>query len=84
MTAQEHEEIFAKEALTIKDVMKLFDLAYPTASEFIRKAKTKLKMNGNELRIDVQGRLHVLDYYDYIRVGYADRYPIKNKEEVKI
>lgn len=74
MTQQEHDEIFAKEVLTIKDIMKLFACAYPTASEQIRKMKTKLEFSGKALRLDMQGRIHKLDYFDYIGVKDPEKY----------
>ena len=73
MTLQEREDIFSKECLGIKDIMELFGIAYPTASEWIRKAKLRLSFK-QELRVNMQGKIHTLDYFDLMGIEYGDRY----------
>ena len=73
MTMQEHNEIMAKDCLGIKDVMALLDIAYPTASEQIRKWKARLSCR-QELRIDIQGKIHTFDYCDIMRIEYENRF----------
>lgn len=73
MTYQDREEIFAKEALHIKDVEKLYGCANSTAAELIRKWKMKLEYSGKTLRLDIDGRIHMLDYFDVMGVSDIER-----------
>lgn len=78
MTMQERQEIFAKEYLSIDDMSKLYGLSYPHASKMILDIKKKLVLgNGQGLRLEMQGKLHIQDYLDYIGVR-SDRYVIHN------
>ena len=82
MTVQERKEIFAKEYLSIDDIGKLFDINYNMASAFIVKIKKKLVVGyGKELRLDINGKIHIEDYLDYIGVK-AERYSFKEDEEL--
>jgi hypothetical protein len=86
MTAQERQEMFAKEYLSIADIQKLYGINYPTASKFICDIKRKLTVGkGQELRLDMQGKIHIQDYLDYLgvnenRYGFGF-YPTKNKDD---
>jgi hypothetical protein len=74
MTMEERRDIFAKEYLSIEDFCKLYDILPPHASEFMGKIRKKLTIGmKKELRLDARGRLHVLDYLDYLGVA-SDRY----------
>ena len=82
MTVQERQEMFAKEYLSIDDIGKLFDINYKMASAFIVKIKKKLVIGcGKELRLDINGKIHIEDYLDYIGVK-AERYSFKEDEEL--
>ncbi len=74
MTMQERQEIFAKEYLSIKDMEALFGVTYPQASKMITDIKKRLTVGlKKQLRLNVQGKLHVQDYLDYLGVS-SDRY----------
>lgn len=74
MTMQERQEIFAKEYLSIKDMEALFGVTYPQASKMITDIKKRLTVGlKKELRLNMQGKLHVQDYLDYLGVS-SDRY----------
>ena len=84
MTMQEREEIFAREMLTIADIQALYLMKYQDAAKLIRDVKTDLqinsKYNGQGVRLDIKGRLHVQDYLDWIGVTEF-RYGCKNIEK---
>ena len=78
MTMQERQDIFAKEYLSIADIEKLYDITYERASKFITDIKKALTIGrGAALRLDIQGKLHILDYLDWLGVK-SDRYCIAN------
>ena len=82
MTVQERKEMFAKEYLSIDDIGKLFDINYKMASALIVKIKKKLVIGcGKELRLDINGKIHIEDYLDYIGVK-AERYSFREDEEL--
>lgn len=84
MTYQEREEIFSKEMLHISDVQKLFDCAKSTASTLIQAWKRKLKFSGKELRLDLEGKIHIMDYFDVMNINGEDpgeRYFRKKTQE---
>lgn len=82
MTPEERVNLFSQECWSIKDVQQLFCMPYPTASELIRKIKLKLQVGmGRELRIDIDGKLHVQDYLDYIG-NATNRYEFKATGEI--
>ena len=67
MTPEQQKEIFSKESLSIADFQVLFDAPYATASEIMRTLKKKLTRGlGKELRIDINGKIHTLDYYEAV------------------
>jgi hypothetical protein len=84
MTYAEREEMFAKECWSIKDVMQLFGMPYATASEYIRKIKTRLTIGlGKTLRLEMDGKLHVQDYLDFVGMP-SNRYDLNKVEEVNV
>jgi hypothetical protein len=74
MTYARREEIFSKEYLSIADLQELLDLKYQGAAELMRTIKRKLEYNGQGVRLDIQGKLHIEDYFDYFRIRNVDRY----------
>lgn len=84
MTMQERQEIFAKEYLSIADICKLYDILPPHASALMTKIRKKLTIGKEqELRLDVRGKLHILDYLDWLGVT-SDRYSMQNKKVAEV
>lgn len=85
MTYSRREEIFSKDYISIADMQDLLGMGYDDAAKTIRDIKRSLKVspkfNGQGVRLDVQGKLHVQDYLDYFNIPNADRYkqPAINK-----
>lgn len=80
MTVAERQDIFSKEVLTINDIMKLYDVEYNTASKLLCDMKRKLTIGqGKELRLEMSGKIHVLDYLDCMGATGA-RYDVAQKE----
>lgn len=77
MTVDERKDIFSKECLSIKDFEKLYGVDYNTASKIIREIKTKIGINGQDLRISISGKIHVEDYLDWVDTKHSDRYSVK-------
>lgn len=78
MTYEKREEIFAKELLSISDIQELYGFSYQQASRFLREIKTGFRLNGRELRIDMEGKIHVQDYLDYMNIESGNlRYAIR-------
>ena len=77
MTYSRREEIFSKDYISIADVQELLGMGYQQAARTIRDIKRALKIspkfNGQGVRLNVQGRLHVQDYLDYYNLP-SDRY----------
>lgn len=65
MTYARREEIFSKDYINIQDMMDLLGMTYNDAAKQIRDIKKAFEFNGKQLRLKVQGRLHVQDYLDY-------------------
>ena len=83
MTENERKEILLKECLSIKDFMKLFDMPYPTASEQMRDIKKGIERSGKTLRVDINGKIHTSDYFDFVDASkYPERYYLKSQGEV--
>ena len=87
MTMEERKEIFAKEYLSIKDVEMLYGFNTQQASKFILAIKRKLTIGlAKPLRLDMQGKIHIQDYLDYMGIS-SDRYGIcggdKNEKEIR-
>lgn len=78
MTYARREEIFSKEYISIADLQELLGLKYQGAAELMRDIKRELNMNpkynGQGVRLDIQGKLHVQDYLDYFNITNAERY----------
>ena len=78
MTYSRREEIFSKDYISIADMQDLLGMGYDDAAKMIRDIKRALKINpkfnGQGVRLDVQGRLHVQDYLDYFNIPSAERY----------
>lgn len=74
MTFSEREEIFSKECLTIEDIELLFGVSYPDAARIIRNIRRKYD------RLQIQGKIHVQDYFDYFGLQ-TDRYKFKKDLE---
>lgn len=82
MDYKRREEIFAKEVLRISDIMEMMDCSNATACNLINEWKRKLQFNGKTLRVDLAGRIHILDYFDIMGIDLehpGDRY-IKKKQ----
>lgn len=87
MTYAERVEMFSKDYLTIQDVQALIGITYQKASKLMCDIKRGLtldpKFNGQGVRLDIQGKIHVQDYLDYFNLS-ADRYVVnivKREEE---
>ncbi len=75
MTIEQRNSIFAKECLTISDVMLLLNLSYDAAARIIREIKRK-----ND-RLHIRGRVHIQDYLDYFGLT-SRRYAVEVEENV--
>lgn len=76
MTVAERSDMFSKEYLSIKDIAKLFDVCDKKASVLILDMKRRLTVGmGKNLRLSLEGKIHIQDYLDYLGVT-ADRYSI--------
>jgi hypothetical protein len=76
------EAIFSKEALSIKDVAELYGCCESKACILIKGWKNKLIYQDIPLRLDVRGKIHVLDYMKALGIEQVDereRYPIASK-----
>lgn len=82
MTYTRREEIFSKDYISIEDVQDLLGLGYQDAAKMIRQIKRALelnpKYNGQGVRLNIQGKLHVQDYLDYFNIPTAERYKPTN------
>ena len=82
MTWAKREEIFSKDYISIADMQELLGMGYDDAAKMIRDIKRALKIspkfNGQGVRLDIQGRLHVQDYLDYFNISSAERYKMPN------
>lgn len=65
MTKLEREAMFAKDYLTIQDIMTLLGLTYQTAARLVRLIKQKFD------RLHIQGKIHVEDYIEYFKLSRA-------------
>ena len=82
MTYVKWEEMFAKDYLTIADIQELLGMTYNDAATTIRDIKRSLKLVGKGVRLDVQGKLHVQDYFDYYRISNTERYCLRRMEAI--
>lgn len=57
-----------KECYTIKDFEEMFSCPYQTAAKLMRGYRMKITIGlGRELRLNVRGKIHRLDYEDAVR-----------------
>lgn len=63
MTYARREEIFAKEALTIRDISDLFEVCVSEASKKIKEMK---RQAGD--RLQMKGRIHIQDYLNWLHL----------------
>lgn len=70
MTYAEREAIFSKEYITISDLQALLGLTYQASAKKIREIKFKFD------RLQVQGKVHVEDYFDYFKITDKQRYVV--------
>ena len=55
-----------KEYFCIKDFQEMYGVGYQKASELMNAVKRKLTIGqGKELRLNMRGRIHKLDYYEW-------------------
>ena len=77
MTTKEMQEMqVPKEFISIEDIAKMYGINYQQASKLLLDIKRKLTIGKNkQLRWEVQGKIHVADYFDALdvplSVGYA-------------
>lgn len=64
----EREKIFSKDYLTIEDLQSLLGMPYQTAARVMRQIKFKCD------RLQIQGRIHVEDYFEYFNITDRQRY----------
>jgi hypothetical protein len=84
MTYAKREEIFSKDCLSIQDIQDLFGLGYDDGAKLIRTVKDSLRLRGVQLRLDINGKLHVEDYFEYFRISNMDRYlPVQRSVEIE-
>lgn len=72
MTYEEREDIFSKEALHISDVSALIGCSFDKAAVLIREWKRKIQFSGKELRLNLDGKIHILDYFDVMGINGED------------
>lgn len=85
MTYAKREAIFSKEYLSIADLQELFDLEYQGAAKMIRDIKRGLEFSGQALRLDMQGKIHIEDYFQYFRISSIERYSkTMNNEKLEL
>jgi hypothetical protein len=87
MDYKRREEIFSKEALSIKDVSELFGCSTSTACRMIKNWRRKLIYQDKDLRIEVSGKIHILDYMDVMgieQIDNRDRYPNTKKPVLQL
>lgn len=70
MTFAEREAIFSKEMLTIKDISALYDVSPSMGSVIILNMKRAL----GKVRYEISGKIHILDYLDYLEVQKQPQY----------
>lgn len=68
MTFAEREQILSKDALSIKDIEMLLGLTYQSSAKLIRQIKFKYD------RLNIEGHLHIEDYFEYFKITDKQRY----------
>ena len=57
-----------KECYSIEDIMQMYGMPYQSAAKFLRDLRGRITIGmGRELRLNVRGKIHRLDYEDAIR-----------------
>lgn len=87
MTYEDREQIFSKEILHISDIQKLFGCAQSTASAILQSWKRKILFSGKDLRINLDGKIHIMDYFDVMNINPQDpgeRYYRKKPEDIVV
>ncbi len=78
MNYSRREEIFSKDYLSIADMQDLLGMGYDEAAKTIRDIKRSLtidpEFNGQGVRLNIQGKLHVQDYLDFYKISNTERY----------
>ena len=74
MTYIDREAIFSKDYITINEVGLLLGMGYDEAAKKIREIKRSLNASGQGVRLDVQGKLHTEDYFDFFNIKDRSRY----------
>ncbi len=64
MTMLERQDILSSELLSNEDICKLYKVLPPHASALMTEWKRKLVVGGQELRVDMRGKIHRQDYFD--------------------
>lgn len=70
MTYEERERMFAKEYLSTKDLMELYDIDACTASTLLMTIKRR---QGD--RLGKKGKIHIQDYFDYFDLSPSNYRP---------
>ncbi len=68
MTPEMRASIFSKEVLTINDMAAVLSMTYGGAAKVIREIRRKYD------RLGVEGRIHIMDYFDYFKIPIEGRY----------
>jgi hypothetical protein len=54
-----------KECYSISDLMEMYSMPYQSAAKFMRDLRGRITIGmGRDLRLNVRGKIHVLDYQD--------------------
>lgn len=68
MTYAEREQIFAKEFLTVEDLMKLMDCSQSTAYQLYHRILAKSD------HLCIKGKIHIADYCKFFGIDTGERY----------
>ena len=74
MTWDRRMDIFSKEVLEIADIEELYGVGYQEAGELIRTIKNKYLIMGKPLRVNMKGKIHVNDYFEWAGITDMTRY----------
>ncbi len=84
MNYLKREEIFSKDYLSIQDIQDLLGLGYDDAAKMIREIKRSFALHGKSVRLNIQGKLHTQEYFDYFGITNYERYiPVSRCTEEK-
>ena len=68
MTPEMRASIFSKEVLTINDMAAMLSMTYGGAAKVIRDIRRKHD------RLGIEGKIHIMDYFDYFNIPIEGRY----------